>query len=265
MDNDANASDSSALETAFKSQEPVSETPVIAEATPSAATLKPETAKAQEIPFHENPRFQQILRERDEARLSAGEAKVWQEALKENPQFAKRILQVIEELSQDDKPKLNDLDPVAERLLSTGPFKSLLEKLSGFENTLTEGSRELSTQRFNATSSKYVADFKSYMDGVEVLPELQKVFERRVWDELSESSPDAVKAHKYDQSAFKMAVDNQKEWYSKVANGLNSKFTQKASLEQTPKTQRGGLTMLSTTTSEEEELKNFASQLASLS
>lgn len=270
---DANPSASSSLETALNGQtdnQIPQETPT--DPAPSSAgtlnTSTTEQAQEEQVPWHKDRRFQQWKQEEKDLRLKAQQAEVWQRALSEHPEFARKMLGLIEEVTggaKEQSQQPSELDPVAEKLLSSTPFRKLMEEITGVKQALSMGSKELSKQKFTATANRYAADFKTQIGDLDVHPKYQKHFERSVWEKLSELSPDSVKNYEYDPIAFKQAVDEVKQEYLELTNGIASSFTKKAAAEATPKTQKGGLTPLGNMQSEEEALKDFANQLKGLS
>lgn len=271
---DANAapaapSASSALETALNGSE-ISNTPTDT-APPSAETLNTgttEQGQEDKVPWHKDPRWQSWQSERQELSTRAERAQIWDRALSEHPEFAKKVLSIIEELSQgkvQEQPvQQTEYDPIAEKLLGTKAFGSLKKELDEVKNALQMGAQELSGQKKETTVNRYKADFGEYIKDFDVYPDYQEIFEERVWKELQKLSPESVKNYAYDPQAFKKAVESEKERYKKLTNGITSNFTRKAEKQQVPQTGKGGLTPLSNSRSAEEETSDFVNQLKSL-
>lgn len=265
---------SSALQTAFdNNSEPAASAP-----SSSAETLNPVTeGNGQQddasLPFGKHPRWKQVLSERDEfkqkfstlqsefeqAKSLAEVGKIWQSALSESPEFAQEVAGLIQKFTGAKKAAQEESlpkDPVV---------RELLNKVSMLESSLNQGSQYLQKQQFKEFTTQAKSDFKSLIADIQVPKEFEKDFERNVWENLAQLSPESLNNLEYDPVAFKQAVEQEKQRLSGIRNTFVSSYTGEKMRQAVPRTQTGGISTLSAPAlSEEEEIGSFVSQLRGL-
>lgn len=264
----------------------------------SVKTVSGQSGGAEKLPWDKDPRFQKFLKESKdiEAKSKEFEAReralaekeeaakqgtVWMNALKQHPKLAAKVAEEIQAImaeangekpaekpanqTPEEKDEQEKINAIAQKLIAAGPFKEILEKVSGFEKTKQtldqERSKQEVTQRFNTVKDTYQPIFDEMVKDLKVPTRYKKSFEKNVWEKLYELSPDSVKNLTIDEPNFRKAVEHATQEFNELNNEFVSGFTKNLPPAHKP---NGGKAAIQANESEDDIEKELVNSLKTL-